>query len=368
MARLDDLLRQMKQQGASDLHVASNSSPYMRIHGEMVKLNYRDVSPDTCRSLIFEILTEGQKQSFEDNLDLDLSYPLPGIGRFRVNVFMQRHGMAAVFRLIPEEIKTIKELDLPEQLARLIDVSEGLVLVTGPTGSGKSTTLASLIHTINVEQQAHIITIEDPIEFVHENRRSLINQREVASHTRSFSNALRAALREDPDIILVGEMRDLETIALAITAAETGHLVFATLHTNSALKAIDRIVDVFPEGQQMQIRVMLSESLRGVVAQTLLPRADHQGRVPVVEVLINVPAVANLIREGKSHQIATVMQTGRQHGMMTFEGAVQDLVHRGLISKEDGANFLRRRNAGTKNLPGTSTPGGIRLAPNVASN
>ena len=273
----------------------------MRINGDMVKLNYRNVSAETCRALIFEILTENQKELFTENCDLDLSYPLAGVGRFRVNVFMQRNGISAVLRLIPENIKTIDELDLPEQLANLIDASEGLVLVTGPTGSGKSTTLASLIRTINEKQQAHIITIEDPIEFVHENRRCLISQRELASHTKSFGAALRAALREDPDIILVGEMRDLETISLAITAAETGHLVFGTLHTNSAIKTIDRVIDVFPEGQQTQIRVMLSESLRGVVAQALLPRPDRQGRVPVVEVLINIPAVANLIREGKTH-------------------------------------------------------------------
>jgi twitching motility protein PilT len=363
MARLDDLLRQMKLQGASDLHLTSESSPYMRINGDMVKLNYRKVTADTCQNLIFEILTEKQKQLFTEDWDLDLSYPLAGVGRFRVNVFMQRNGVSAVFRLIPENIKTIRELDLPEQLASLIDISEGLVLVTGPTGSGKSTTLASLIHTINLEQQAHIITIEDPIEFVHENQRCLISQREVGSHTKSFSAALRAALREDPDIILVGEMRDLETMQLAITAAETGHLVFGTLHTNSAIKTIDRVIDVFPEGQQTQIRVMLSESLRGVVAQALLPRPDHQGRVPVVEILVNVPAVANLIREGKTHQIATAMQTGRAHGMMTFESAAQDLIQKGLISREDGMNFLRRRSAG-KQLP-SSTGGsghGMRLA------
>jgi len=318
MARVDDVLRQMKQHSASDLHLTSGSAPYMRINGDMMKLNYRNVSAETCRTLIFEILTESQKELFTENCDLDLSYPLPGVGRFRVNVFMQRNGISAVFRLIPENIKTIDELDLPEQLANLIDASEGLILVTGPTGSGKSTTLASLIHTINEKQQAHIITIEDPIEFVHENRRCLISQRELNSHTKSFGAALRAALREDPDIILVGEMRDLETISLAITAAETGHLVFGTLHTNSAIKTIDRVIDVFPEGQQTQIRVMLSESLRGVVAQALLPRPDHQGRVPVVEVLVNVPAVANLIREGKTHQIASVRQTGRAHGMMTF--------------------------------------------------
>ena len=346
MARLDDLLRQMKQQGASDLHLTSGSAPYMRIHGDMVKLNYKSVSPETCQSLIFEILNEKQKELFTEAWDLDLSYPLPGVGRFRVNVFMQRHGISGVFRLIPEEIKTIRELDLPEQLGQLIDASEGLVLVTGPTGSGKSTTLSALIHTINHDQQAHIITIEDPIEFVHENQNCLISQRELASHTKSFGAALRAALREDPDIILVGEMRDLETISLAITAAETGHLVFGTLHTNSAIKTVDRVVDVFPEAQQTQIRVMLSESLRGVVAQSLLPRPDHQGRVPVVEILVNVPAVANLIREGKTHQIASVMQTGRAHGMVTFENAVQDLIQKGLVSRDDGLSFLRRRSGG----------------------
>ena len=362
MARINDLLRQMKQNGASDLHLTSGSAPYMRIHGDMIKLNYRSVNDETCQSLINEILTEKQKQLFTENWDLDLSYPLGGVGRFRVNVFMQRNGISAVFRLIPENIKTISELDLPEQLASLIDVSEGLILVTGPTGSGKSTTLASLIHTINQEHQAHIITIEDPIEFVHENHRCLVSQRELASHTKSFTAALRAALREDPDIILVGEMRDLETIQLAITAAETGHLVFATLHTNSAIKTIDRVIDVFPEGQQTQIRVMLSESLRGVVAQALLPRPDRQGRVPVVEVLVNIPAVANLIREGKTHQIGSAMQTGRAHGMMTFETAAHDLIQKGLISLEDGMSFLRRRSAGKQVTGSGSGSNGIRLA------
>ena len=328
------------------MHLTSGSAPYMRIHGDMMKLNYREVTPETAEGLIFEILTEKQRDRFKENWDLDLSYPLQGVGRFRVNVFMQRHGMSAVFRLIPEEIKTIDELGLPKQLSSLIDVSEGLILVTGPTGSGKSTSLAAMIHTINTNEKAHIITIEDPIEFVHNNQSSLVSQREVDSHTKSFGNALRAALREDPDIILLGEMRDLETVSMAITAAETGHLVFGTLHTNSAIKTIDRVIDVFPEAQQTQIRVMLSESLRGVVAQALLPRPDHQGRVAVAEILVNVPAVANLIREGKTHQIANVMQTGRAHGMVTLDGAVQDLMQRGVVSKEDGMSFLRRRSGG----------------------
>jgi twitching motility protein PilT len=351
----------MKQNGASDIHLTAGSAPYMRLNGEMVKLNYKNVSSETSQSLIFEILTEKQKELFSENWDLDLSYPLPGVGRFRVNVFMQRNGISSVFRLIPEHIKSLEELDLPEQLSTLIDASEGLILVTGPTGSGKSTTLASLIQAINEKQQAHIITIEDPIEFVHENGRCLISQRELASHTKSYGAALRAALREDPDIILVGEMRDLETIQLAITAAETGHLVFATLHTNSAIKTIDRVIDVFPEGQQAQIRVMFSESLRGIVAQALLPRPDRQGRVPVVEILVNVPAVANLIREGKTHQISSVMQTGRAHGMITFEGAIHDLIQKNLISKEDGMSFLRRRSAGAKQL-NSSAGHGMRLA------
>ena len=366
MARIDELLRQMKQQSASDLHLTSGSAPFMRIHGEMVKLNYKNVSPDTCHGLIFEILNEKQREIFTKDWDLDLSYPLSGVGRFRVNVFMQRNGISAVFRLIPETVKTISELDLPEQLNELIDISEGLILVTGPTGSGKSTTLASLIHSINQTHQAHIVTIEDPIEFVHNNDKCLISQRELASHTKSFDNALRAALREDPDIILVGEMRDLETISLAITAAETGHLVFGTLHTNNAIKTVDRVIDVFPEVQQTQIRVMLAESLRGIVAQALLPRPDHQGRVPVCEVLVNIPAVANLIREGKTHQIATVMQTGRSLGMVTFEQSIQDLTQKGLISKEEGASFLRRRGA-AKHLP-ASPSSGTRLTSSPAIN
>jgi twitching motility protein PilT len=346
MAKLDELLIMMKQHHASDLHLSSGSAPYLRVHGQMVKLNYREVSNDVCQSLIFQILTEPQKELFFENWELDFSYPLQDVGRFRVNVFMQRKGIAAVFRLIPEEPETIEELGLPTQLVDLLDATEGIVLVTGPTGSGKSTTLASMIHSINMSRPAHVITIEDPIEFVHQNQKALISQREVSSHTKSFHAALRAALREDPDIILVGEMRDLETISLAVTAAETGHLVLATLHTNSAIKTVDRIIDVFPQSQQAQIRAMLSESLRGIVAQALLPSADGEGRVPVVEILVNVPAVANLIREGKTHQIHSVMQTGRSFGMLTFETAINELIRNGALTKEVGNNFLARRSVG----------------------
>jgi len=346
MARIDEILKQMEERGASDLHVTSGSAPYFRIHGEMVKLNYKELTPEVCQALIFEMLPQRQRESFLETFDLDCSYALDGYGRFRVNVFNQRKGMGAVFRRIPERIQTIQELGLPDNLEGLLNLSEGLILVTGPTGSGKSTTLASLIHTINLTQRAHIITIEDPIEFVHHNQKSLINQREVSSHTQSFHQALRAALREDPDVILVGEMRDLETISLALTAAETGHLVLATLHTNSATKTVDRIIDAFPENQQSQIRIMLSESLRGVVAQSLVPRRDGKGRVAVVEVLVNVPAVANLIREGKTFQIHSSMQTGQAHGMITFESAINDLVRKGIVARDEGTSFLSRRSVG----------------------
>jgi len=346
MARIDEILRQMMERQASDLHLASGSAPYLRIHGDMVKLNYKDLTPEVCQALLFEILSPQQRESFLENWDLDCSYSLKGVGRFRVNVFRQRHGLGAVFRRIPESIQTAQELGLPLNITDLLNVSEGLILVTGPTGSGKSTTLASLIHTINTTRRSHIITIEDPIEFVHNNKSSLINQREVSSHTKSFHQALRAALREDPDVILVGEMRDLETISLAITAAETGHLVLATLHTNSATKTVDRIIDVFPEAQQSQIRVMLSESLRGIVAQSLVKRADGNGRVAVVEVLVNIPAVANLIREGKTFQIHSSMQTGQVHGMITFESAMSELVRKGLVSRDEGQSFISRRGSG----------------------
>jgi twitching motility protein PilT len=343
MAEIDKLFKLMVQQSASDMHLSAGSQPYFRIHGEMVPLSHPPLENEAIQSLIFEILTEKQKRLFVENWELDTSYSLQGVGRFRVNVFMQRRGMGGVFRVIPENIKSAKDLSLPQGVVDLIRVPRGLVLVTGPTGSGKSTTLAALIHEINTTRKEHIITIEDPIEFVHENKMSLINQREVSSHTKSFANALRAALREDPDIILVGEMRDLETIQLAMTAAETGHLVFGTLHTNNAPKTIDRIIDVFPQAQQAQVRTMLSESLRGVIAQTLFPRADKPGRVAALEVLTASHAVANLIREGKTHQIPSIMQTQMESGMMTFEYHITKLVAEGKIDKQAADAFLGKK-------------------------
>ncbi len=357
MAEIDKLFKLMIQQSASDMHLSAGSAPYFRIHGHMTPLSHPPLENEAIQSLIFEILTEKQKRGFIENWELDTSYFIPGVGRFRVNVFMQRRGMGGVFRVIPEIIKSAAELGLPSMLLDMIKVPRGLVLVTGPTGSGKSTTLASLINEINITRREHIITIEDPIEFVHENKLALINQREVSSHTKSFSNALRAALREDPDIILVGEMRDLETIQLAMTAAETGHLVFGTLHTNNAPKTIDRIIDVFPQAQQAQVRTMLSESLRGVIAQTLFPRADKPGRVAGLEVLTSSHAVANLIREGKTHQIPSIMQTQMADGNMTFEHHLGKLVAEGRVAKDVADTFLGKKAKKLEALDG-GAPGG----------
>ncbi len=355
MAKMDEFFKFMKEQGASDLHISSGEPPFLRLHGEMVRLEYQPLSPAESQALIFEILTDKQKRNFIENWELDCSYSVENVGRFRCNVLMQRRGISAVFRIIPEIIPSVTDLNLPNSLLDLINVSRGLVLVTGPTGSGKSTTLAALIDHINANEACHILTIEDPIEFVHSNKKSLITQREVSGHTKSFANALKASLREDPDIILVGEMRDLETIQLAMTAAETGHLVFGTLHTNSAAKTVDRIIDVFPQEQQEQVRVMLSESLRGVIAQTLLPRADRPGRVAGLEVLVNTNAVANLIREGKTFQIGSTMQTGRGIGMFTFETYLQELVQKGALAAEVAGQFLGKASSATKPNAG---PGG----------
>jgi twitching motility protein PilT len=345
MATIDDLFRLMVEQKASDLHLTSGAPPFLRLHGNMSPLNYRQLSNQDVQALIFEILTEKQKKAFVEKWELDFAYVVEGLGRFRCNVFMQRKGLGAVFRTIPEKIKTAQELNLPPSIVDLTDTDRGLILVTGPTGSGKSTTLAAMIQHINSNREAHILTVEDPIEFVHPNLKSLVNQREVGSHTKTYANALKAALREDPDIILVGELRDLETISLALTAAETGHLVFATLHTSSAAKTIDRIVDVFPPGQQGQIRTMLADSIRGIVAQSLFTRADGQGRVAAFEIMKGTKAIANLIRENKIYQIPSIIQTGAQHGMVLYEKYVDDLVKKGLVTMADAKAFLGKDSA-----------------------
>jgi twitching motility protein PilT len=340
MAKLDELFQIMVKEGASDLHLSSGSPPFFRIFGHMVQLKMPVMTAERCEKLIRETMAEDHLKTFHRKMDLDWSYLLPDVGRFRANAFMQIGGIGAVYRLVPETVKTLEDLGLPESIRSLADSAKGLVLVTGPTGSGKSTTLAALIHHINLTRKEHIITIEDPIEYVHKGRNCLVNQREVSRHTKSFANALRAALREDPDVILVGELRDPETMALALTAAETGHLVFATLHTNSAAKSIDRIIDTFPPEQQAQIRVMLSESLMGVVAQQLLPRADRPGMVPAIEVLIATPAIRNLIRENKTFQIPSIIQTSNRAGMMTFEKSIRALVEKGVVSAATAAAYM----------------------------
>jgi twitching motility protein PilT len=340
MAALDELFEVMIKEGASDLHIAPNYSPFFRINGHMIKIKTSTLTPEKSERLVYETMSEEQVTQFKRNLELDWSYAIPGKARFRANAFVQADGVGAVYRLVPNKIKTLKELGLPDVLTMLADQPKGLILTTGPTGSGKSTTLAALIQHINMTRKEHIITIEDPIEYVHKGLNCLINQREVFRHTRSFAGALRSAWREDPDVIMVGEMRDLKTISLTLTAAETGHLVFATLHTNSAAKSVDRIIDSFPPEQQPQARAQLSESLVGIVAQTLLPRADQSGMVPAVEVLICTPAIRNLIRENKIYQIPTVIQTSSRKGMMTFEGSIQSLVAQGVVSAATAANFL----------------------------
>lgn len=335
MAKIDVFFKFMLEQGASDMHMSVSAPPILRLHGEMLPMKYRPLTQDYLRTLIFEILTDAQRERFEKTSDLDFAYELPELGRFRGNLFCDRNGFAAVFRLIPSKILSAEDLGLPPSILKLADLKKGLVLVTGPTGSGKSTTLASMIDYINVKRREHILTVEDPIEFVHPNKLSLLNQREVETHTHSFATALRAALREDPDVILVGEMRDLETIELAITAAETGHLVFGTLHTNSAPKTVDRIINVFSAEQQEQIRIMLSESLRGVVSQMLLKRRDKPGRVASLEIMVVTPAIANLIRENKTFQIRSAIQTGKQYGMQTMDQALLELVMQRKILPED---------------------------------
>jgi len=330
MLTMQDLLREAADKGASDLHLSAGEPPLLRVHGDLVRIEHPAVTPAQVTELVNSIMSDAQRATFEAEHEVDFACELEGKGRFRVNVFVHSRGPGAVLRTIPTQIPALDTLHMPPVLKELCTRERGLVLVTGPTGSGKSTTLAAMVDVINQTWDAHILTIEDPIEFVHPPKRCLVNQREVGPHTNSFSNALRSALREDPDVILIGEMRDLETISLALTAAETGHLVFGTLHTSSAPKTIDRIIDVFPAGQQGQIRTMLSESLEAVVAQTLLKKKGG-GRVAACEVLIGTPAVRNLIREGKLHQITSMMQTGQRLGMQTLDMGLADLVKRGLI-------------------------------------
>lgn len=336
MAEIDALLEKAVKIGASDVHLTVGAPPIYRLNGELQILEDADPLRDQdTRRMLRELMTEQQILKFDQLNDIDFAYQVEGIGRFRGNVFLQTRGMGAVFRVIPQQIIPLEELRLPRAVHEFTRLSRGLVLVTGPTGNGKSTTLASMIDYINRYRKAHIITIEDPLEFIHSNQKSLINQREIGTHSSSFASALRSAFREDPDVILIGEMRDLETIALAITAAETGHLVFGTLHTSSAAKTIDRIIDVFPTAQQAQVRTQLSESLSGVIAQQLLKRVDGKGRVAAVEILVGVPALAHLIRDGKTYQIPSIIQTGRREGMQTMDQAIVDLLKQGTISPEE---------------------------------
>lgn len=323
---LNELLNMLKAESGSDLHLTTNAPPVIRKHGKLVRTQLPPLNKIQIEYLLKNILNSDQQKRLEDNLTLDFSYALHGCARFRVNIFYQKDGIAGVFRIIPTTIPDIKSLDLPPILSELSRLHRGLILCTGPTGSGKSTTLASMINLINRERSDHIITIEDPIEFVHSHHNCIINQREIGQSAKTFSDALRSALREDPDIILIGEMRDIETISMAVTAAETGHLVFATLHTSSAPKTIDRIIDAFPTHQQAQIRVMIAESLQAVISQTLIPTVDGQGRVCACEILINTPAVSNLIREAKIFQIYSVMQTSKQDGMQTLDQALLSFV------------------------------------------
>ncbi len=334
-ADLDKLLHFAVQKDASDIHLSAGNPPILRIHGTLRRLENTEITGSGLRSALAEILTEKQRQTLEEKLELDFAYALPNVARFRTNLFFQLRGEAAAFRTIPDRIRPLDELRAPKGIHQLCRERKGIILVTGPTGSGKSTTLAAMIDLINEDRREHILTIEDPIEYVHKSKNCLINQRELGEHTHSFANALKSALREDPDVILVGEMRDLETIALALTAAETGHLVFATLHTMSAAETVNRIVDVFPPEQQRQIRAMFANAVQGIVAQRLLPTLDGRGRVGVHEIMIATAAVRNLIREEKTHQIHSAIQTGAAFGMQTVDQVLKNYLEEGLIAKEE---------------------------------
>jgi len=351
MARIDALFKLMSDAGASDLHLSSGSPPIFRLRGEMEKQNFKTLTHEELKAILFEILTQKQRETFEEKHDLDFAYSVPGLARFRGNLMMQHRGIAAVFRIIPSKILSADDLGLPEGIRALTRLRKGMVLVTGPTGSGKSTTLAAMIDLINSTRREHILTLEDPLEFIHENKMSLFNQRQIGEHSDSFASALRAALREDPDVILVGEMRDLETIGLAMSAAETGHLVFGTLHTSSAAKTVDRIIDVFPKDAQEQVRAILSESLRGVVCQQLLKTADGKGRAAAQEIMVWNPAIGNLIREGKTFQIPSIMQTGRKDGMQLMDQHILDLLKTKKVSPEEAYRCCQDKRQFEQYLP-----------------
>ena len=332
---ITELLAFSVKNKASDLHLSAGLPPMIRVHGDVRRINLPPMEHKDVHSMVYDIMNDSQRKTFEETLECDFSFEIPNLARFRVNAFNQQRGAAAVFRTIPTKVMSLEDLNCPKIFKEISEYPRGIVLVTGPTGSGKSTTLAAMVNHVNENSYAHILTIEDPIEFVHESKKCLINQREVGPQTMSFSNALRSALREDPDVVMVGEMRDLETIRLALTAAETGHLVFGTLHTSSAAKTIDRIIDVFPSEEKEMVRAMLSESLRAVISQTLLKTKDGQGRVAAHEIMIGTPAIRNLIRENKVAQMYSAIQTGQSQGMQTLDQCLIDLVRRNSISSSE---------------------------------
>jgi twitching motility protein PilT len=332
---ITELLAFSVKNKASDLHLSSGLPPMIRVHGDVRRINLPAMEHKDVHGMVYDIMNDGQRKIYEETLECDFSFEIPNLARFRVNAFNQHRGAGAVFRTIPSKVLTLEELNAPKIFQEISEYPRGIVLVTGPTGSGKSTTLAGMVNHVNENDYGHILTVEDPIEFVHESKKCLINQREVGPHTLSFSNALRSALREDPDVILVGEMRDLETIRLALTAAETGHLVFGTLHTSSAAKTVDRIVDVFPAAEKEMVRSMLSESLRAVISQTLLKTKDGTGRVAAHEIMIGTPAIRNLIRENKVAQMYSAIQTGQNFGMQTLDQNLLDLVRRNVVSSAE---------------------------------